>query len=91
MYYICILRVDETRTKEKEMKIYKKKNFEGYIFNCANCGREIKHAYHTEEGTLYGSECIYNLFPNISKKQIKNIDDTHKLLQKILNNKNYYS
>lgn len=42
----------------------------GTAHTCANCGREIEHAFQV--GTkVYGSECVVKLFV-VSEKEVKN-------------------
>jgi len=71
--------------------ITKIKNFEGYIYHCCKCGKELKHAYRIEktEG-IYGSECVLVLAGLKAKKQIKILNDREKQLQHILSNKSVY-
>lgn len=66
-------------------KIIKVNNFEGYWFNCAKCGRKIKHAY-TVDGSkeVFGSECVCEVsgmsYDNAAK-QIKNQKSVAKILK----------
>lgn len=74
----------------KKQNIQKIKNFEGYFFTCEKCGKEIKHAFMINNKGCYGSECVINLVNNADKK-IKKEMSKHKLVIKMINNKNVYS
>lgn len=75
----------------QNLKIRKKRNFEGYYFTCQCCGREIKHAYYIEgQKGVYGSECINKIAGHITKKDIETAKSIYKVAEKFYNNPKQY-
>ena len=75
------------------MKIQKliDRNFTGFI--CAECGRNLKHAFSIDGNGEYGSECVYSV-AGISyqgaEKQIKEQMSLSKRWNKIVSNPKIY-
>ena len=85
---------DETNKKEDKKMTIKKlrdKNFQGFI--CAECGRELKHAFSINGSGSYGSECVYGVAGisyDRAEKQIKEQMSLSKRWNKIVSNPKVY-